>query len=63
MTGFWINDNCVNLTVSDGVVEVGGFVETTYQRVALRILIQETEGVNRVDDKMSVGLFLRKAVK
>src|SRR5215467_4389707 len=42
----WINDNCVNLTVSDGVVEVGGFVETTDQRVALRILIQETEGVN-----------------
>ena len=59
----WINDNCVNLTVSDGVVEVAGFVETTDQRVALRILIQETEGVNRVDDKISVGLFLRKAVK
>ena len=59
----WINDNCVNLTVSDGIVEVGGFVETTDQRVALRILIQETEGVNRVDDKMSVGLSLRKTVE
>ena len=58
----WINDNCVNLTVSDGVVEIGGFVETTDQRVALRILIQETEGVNLIDDKMSVGLSLRKVV-
>jgi CBS domain-containing protein len=52
----WISDNYISLSVSDGVVEVGGFVETADQRAGLLVLIEETEGVNRVDDKINVGL-------
>jgi CBS domain-containing protein len=55
----WINDNYISLAVNDGVVELGGFVETADQHAALCVLIEETEGVNRVDDKISVGLPLR----
>jgi len=57
----WINDNYISLAVDDGVVEIGGFVETADQHAALRVLIEETAGVNRVDDKVSVGLPLRTA--
>jgi CBS domain-containing protein len=55
----WINDNYINLTVSDGVVELSGFVEREEQRRALAVLVEETEGVNRVDDKISVGFPFR----
>jgi CBS domain-containing protein len=52
----WINDNYISLTVNDGVVALWGFVDTADQRSALRILVEETDGVNRVDDKISVGV-------
>ena len=52
----WINDNYISLTVNDGVVGLWGFVDTADQRSALRILVEETDGVNRVDDKISVGV-------
>jgi osmotically-inducible protein OsmY len=45
--------------VSDGVVELSGFVEREEQRRALSVLVEETEGVNRVEDKISVGLPFR----
>jgi CBS domain-containing protein len=52
----WIDDHYISLTVNDGVVELWGFVDTADQRSALRILVEETDGVNRVDDKISVGV-------
>jgi CBS domain-containing protein len=58
----WINDNCISLIVNDGVVELGGFVERADQRIALRVLVEETDGVNRVDDKMNVGFPFREGV-
>jgi CBS domain-containing protein len=58
----WINDNYINLTVSDGVVELSGFVEREEQRHALNVLVEETEGVNRVEDKISVGFPFRGEV-
>jgi CBS domain-containing protein len=58
----WINDNYISLTVNDGVVELGGFVERADQQSALRVLVEETEGVNRVDDKISVGFPFRGGV-
>jgi CBS domain-containing protein len=46
----------VNLTVSDGTVELWGYIETVDQHKALRVLVEETEGVTQVIDKMMVGL-------
>jgi osmotically-inducible protein OsmY len=58
----WINDNYISLTVNDGAVELSGFVERADQRTALRVLVEETEGVNCVDDKISVGFPFRGGV-
>lgn len=51
----WINDSYINLTVNDGVVELWGFVVTPDQHSALRALVEETEGVRRVEDKLTVA--------
>jgi CBS domain-containing protein len=51
----WINDSYISVTVNDGVVELWGHVDTTDQRSALRALVEETEGVSSVEDKLSVG--------
>jgi len=58
----WINDNYISLTVNDGIVELAGFVERDEQRNALRVLVEETDGVSRVDDKIRVGFPLRGRV-
>jgi CBS domain-containing protein len=58
----WINDSYINLTVNDGVVELWGFVVSTDQRNALRALVEETEGVNRVEDRLSLPGPLRGGV-
>jgi CBS domain-containing protein len=58
----WISDNYISLTVNDGVVELSGFVETADQHSALRVLVEETEGVSRVDDKISVGFPFRGGI-
>jgi CBS domain-containing protein len=51
----WINDSYVTVAVHDGVVDLGGFVETADQRNALSALVEGTEGVRGVDDKVVVG--------
>ena len=61
-TQSWINDSYINLTVNDGVVELWGFVVTTDQHSALRALVEETDGVSRVEDKLSVGGPLRGGI-
>ena len=58
----WINDSYINLTVNDGVVELWGFVVSTDQQAALRTLVEETEGVSRVEDKLSVAGPLRGGI-
>jgi CBS-domain-containing membrane protein len=60
-TQSWINDNYINLTVNDGVVEIWGFVDTADQQRALRVLVEGTEGVSRVDDKIRVEVPLQGA--
>jgi len=50
----WLNDTYINLIVNDGVVELWGFVVTRDQHRALRALVEETDGVTRVEDKLSV---------
>jgi osmotically-inducible protein OsmY len=58
----WINDSYINLTVNDGVVELWGFVVSTDQQAALRTLVEETEGVSRVEDKLSIAGPLRGGI-
>ena len=61
-TQSWINDSYINLTVNDGVVELWGFVVSADQHSALRALVEETDGVSRVDDKLSVAGPLRGGI-
>ena len=51
----WINETYVNLIVDDGVVEIWGFVNSADQQRAVRVLVEETEGVTRVVDKITIG--------
>ncbi len=51
----WINEGSINVIVNDGVVELWGMVDTVDQHSALRALVEETDGVTRVEDKISVG--------
>ena len=52
----WVNESYLSITVNDGVVELWGFVDTVDQHSALRALVEETDGVRRVEDKISVGV-------
>ena len=61
-TQSWINDSYNNLTVNDGVVELWGFVASSDQQAGLRALVEETEGVSRVEDKLSVAGPLRGGI-
>ena len=61
-TQSWINDSYINLTVNDGVVELWGFVVTADQHSALRALVEETDGVRRVEDNLSVAGPLRGGI-
>ena len=57
----WINDSYVTVAVNDGVVDLCGFVATPDQHNAFRALVEGTEGVRGVDDKVVVGVpFKRK---
>jgi CBS domain-containing protein len=58
----WIDRSYISLTVNDGVVELWGFAETTEQRSAIRTLVEETEGVSKVNDSLTVGIPFRGAI-
>lgn len=58
----WINDSYIHLTVNDGVVELWGFVVSTDQQNALLALVEETDGVSRVEDKLSLAGPLRGGI-
>jgi CBS domain-containing protein len=58
----WINKTYINLTVSDGVVEMWGFVDSVEQHRALRLLVDETDGVTKVEDKIKVGVPYRGGI-
>jgi CBS domain-containing protein len=51
----WLNKSYVNVTVDNGVVELWGFVDSEDERSALRVLVEETSGVTRVEDNVKVG--------
>ena len=58
----WLNDAYINVAVNDGVVELWGLVVSADQHRALRALVEETEGVRRVEDKLAVAGPLRGGV-
>jgi len=58
----WLNDAYINVAVNDGVVELWGFVVSADQHRALRALVEETEGVTQVEDKLAVAGPLRGGV-
>jgi osmotically-inducible protein OsmY len=58
----WINESYISVTVNDGVVDLWGFVDTVDQHSALRALVEETDGVSRLEDKITVGVPLKGGI-
>jgi len=50
----WLNEAYINVAVNEGVVELWGFVVSADQHRALRTLVEETPGVTRVEDRLTV---------
>jgi CBS domain-containing protein len=50
----WLDSSLVSVSVKDGVAELTGLAASTDQRRALRVLVEDTPGVVRVDDNMHV---------
>ena len=55
----WLKSAFVNLAVRDGVVELWGAVDSDEQHRALRVLVEGVDGVEKVEDHVSL---LPKAV-
>jgi CBS-domain-containing membrane protein len=51
----WLNTTYVNTVVTDGTVGLWGQVDTEAQYRALRVLVEETPGVNAIDDHIKIG--------
>lgn len=51
----WLDDTFLNVSVRNGVVELRGFIGTAEQRRALRVLVEGTNGVRKVDDQLTIG--------
>lgn len=58
----WLRGSVVSATVENGVVSLRGFVEASEQRRALKVLAEGIEGVQRVEDHLTVGLPLMSHV-
>jgi CBS domain-containing protein len=52
----WLDSSYLNLSVSDGEVRVSGYIASSEQREALRVLIEEVAGVRGIDDQLTVGM-------
>ncbi|MBU2531766.1 MAG: CBS domain-containing protein [Alphaproteobacteria bacterium] len=52
----WIDSSYINMTVKDGIVFVRGYVQSKEHQDAVRVLIEELPGVERVETQLEVGL-------
>ena len=52
----WLNASYLTLMVENGAVQLWGFVASNAQRGALKVLVEETDGVIGLDDHLAVGL-------
>ena len=50
----WLQSSFINLAVKDGVVELFGAVESPDQKRALVVLVSRVEGVQKVEDNLSL---------
>ena len=51
----WLNSTFINATVNNGIVELWGFAQSEDQRRALRVLVEEVEGVLEIKDHLKIG--------
>lgn len=58
----WLDSMYLNATVTNGVVELHGFIASVDRRRALRVLVEETPGVRGIDDHLVVGIPAASAV-
>lgn len=57
----WLDGTYLNVAVRNGVVELHGMIGSAEQRRALRVLIEELDGVHQVDDRLVVGMPVQSA--
>jgi CBS domain-containing protein len=50
----WVRPNLVNVTVTDGTVDLWGIVESSVEKQALRVAVEVTPGVKAVNDNVMV---------
>lgn len=50
----WLDTSLVNFSVSGTAVELSGMAASADQRRALRLLVEDTPGVSRVDDRLGI---------
>jgi CBS domain-containing protein len=50
----WVRPSLVNVTVTDGTVDLWGIVDTTVEKQALRVVVEVTPGVKGVNDNVLV---------
>ena len=50
----WVKPSLINVTVSDGTVDLWGIVDTPAEKQALRVAVQVTPGVKTVNDNLIV---------
>jgi CBS domain-containing protein len=50
----WVRPNLVNVTVTDGTVDLWGIVETSVEKQALRVAVEIMPGVKAVNDNVIV---------
>jgi CBS domain-containing protein len=58
----WLDAGLTSFTVKDGSVELWGMISSADQQRALRILVEETEGVKGVVDKLKIGRLMISGV-
>ena len=51
----WLSTGFLNVVVSNGTVQLWGHIESQAQHRALRVLVDETAGVLKVEDHLAVG--------
>ncbi len=54
-TQSWLQTSYLNVVVNDGAVQLWGYVGSSEQRRALRVLVEEMAGVKCIDDRLTVG--------
>jgi CBS domain-containing protein len=50
----WVRPNLVNVTVTDGTVDLWGIVDSSVEKQALRVAVEVTPGVRSVNDNVTV---------